>query len=166
MTISFDTLCFMHLVWWRSLNIFFNGLGRVDSQKNQVGSRVNPFLLWVKKKGFKSGIFRVGSGQKILTRIAMSIQHPYYFHPNYRTQTFPYTKVVFGWQHLDLDLKSIVLKCLDLKSLNFKIPCLGLFKQRRIWNFILWIPKFGFGFGFKINKIYFLIIIFLNPSIF
>ena len=40
------------------------------------------------------------------------------------------TKVVFGWQHLDLnlDLKSIDLKCLDLKSIDFKIPCLGLFK--------------------------------------
>ena len=59
----------------------------------------------------------------------MSIRHPYYFHPNYRTQSFPYTKVVFGWQHLDLDLKSIVLKCLDLKSLNFKIPCLGLLNK-------------------------------------
>ena len=66
--------------------------------------------------------------------------------------------VVFGWQHLDLDLKSI-----DLKFIDFKIPCLCLFKQWRIWNFIVWIPKFrsGFGFRFKINKIYFLIIIFL-----
>ena len=40
------------------------------------------------------------------------------------------TKVVFGWQHLDLDLdlKSIDLNCLDLKFIDFKIPCLGLFK--------------------------------------
>ena len=30
-----------------------------------------------------------------------------------------------------------------------------------LWNFIVWIPKFGFVFRFKINKIYFLIIIFL-----
>ena len=37
---------------------------------------VNPFLLRVKKIGSGSGIFRVGSGQKILTRFAMSISIP------------------------------------------------------------------------------------------
>ena len=46
--------------------------GRVDSQKIRVGSRVNPFLLRVKKIEFESGIFRVGLGQKILTHFAMS----------------------------------------------------------------------------------------------
>ena len=35
--------------------------GRVDLQKTQVGSQVNPFLLWVKKTGFGLSIFRVGS---------------------------------------------------------------------------------------------------------
>ena len=44
----------------------------VDPHKTRVGSRVNPFLLRVKKIEFGSGIFRVGSGQKILTRFAMS----------------------------------------------------------------------------------------------
>ena len=39
--------------------------------KNRVGSQVNPFLFQVKKIGFGSCFF--GSGQKILTRIAMSI---------------------------------------------------------------------------------------------
>ena len=50
-----------------------------------------------------------------------------FFMHNFRLQNL---KVVFGWQHLDLDwdLKSIDLKCLYLKSLNFKIPCLNLFK--------------------------------------
>ena len=38
----------------------------------QVESRVNPFLLWVKKIKFRLGIFRVESSQKILTRFAMS----------------------------------------------------------------------------------------------
>ena len=50
--------------------------------------------------------------------------------------TLKFNKLVFGWQHLDLDLdldlKSVDLKYLDLKSFDFKIPCLGLFKQRRI----------------------------------
>ena len=48
MTISFDTLCLMHLVSRRSLNFFlffFNRLGWIDLQKNWIGSRVNPFLL-------------------------------------------------------------------------------------------------------------------------
>ena len=158
----------MHLVSWRSLNIFFNGLGQVGLTRKKTGLGHGSICFCFGSKKLGSGQVFFGSGQKILTCIAMSILHPCYFDPNYNTQSFPYTKVVFGWQHLDLDLKSIVLKCFDLKSLNFKIPCLGLFKQRRIWNFILKIPKFGFGFGFgfKINKIYFLIIIFLNPSIF
>ena len=47
--------------------LFELGLGRVDLQKTRVGSRVNPFLLRVKKIGFRSG-------QKILTRFAMSDQ--------------------------------------------------------------------------------------------
>ena len=41
-----------------------------------IGSRVNPFLLRVKKMGFGSYIFRVRSGQKILTRIAMFSWNP------------------------------------------------------------------------------------------
>ena len=55
------------------------------------------------------------------------------------------SRVVFGWQRLDLDLdlKSIDLKCLDLKSFDFKISCLGLFKQKRIWNSSFQIPLFG-----------------------
>ena len=54
------------------------GSGRVDPQKTRVGSRVNPFLLRVKKIGFGSSIFRIGSGQKILTRFAMSTsEFPY-----------------------------------------------------------------------------------------
>ena len=65
-TISSFTLYYMHLILWHNLNIFltiffFNGSGhglfgssRVDPQKNQVGSRVNPFLLRVKKIGFGS----------------------------------------------------------------------------------------------------------------
>ena len=39
------------------------GSGRVDPHKTRVGSRVNPFLLRVKKIGFGLGIFRVGSGR-------------------------------------------------------------------------------------------------------
>ena len=52
------------------------------------------------------------------------------------THESKYKSLLFGWQHLelDLDLKSIDLKCLNLKSLDFKVPCLGLFKQRMIWN--------------------------------
>ena len=46
--------------------------GWVDLQKTQVKSRVNLFLFWIKKIKSGSGIFRVGSGQKILTRSAMS----------------------------------------------------------------------------------------------
>ena len=38
---------------------------RVDPQKTRFGSRVNPFLLRIKKIGF-------GSSQKILTRFTMS----------------------------------------------------------------------------------------------
>ena len=54
--------------------------GRVDPQKTRVGSRVNPFLLRVKKKK-KSGSGRVffESGQKILTRFAMSRCDPFRF---------------------------------------------------------------------------------------
>ena len=51
----------------------------------RVGSWVNLFLLRVKKIGFGSGIFRVGSGrvgsgQKILTHFAMST--PYSMAPS------------------------------------------------------------------------------------
>ena len=65
-------LCFIHLVsrqFFKKKKFanFFNGLGhglsesgRIDSQKNRIGSRVNPFS------------DRVGLGQKILTRLAMS----------------------------------------------------------------------------------------------
>ena len=49
-----------------------NSSGQVDSQKTWVESRVNPFLLRVKKIRFRSGIFWVELGQKILTRFAMS----------------------------------------------------------------------------------------------
>ena len=75
MIISFGTLCFMHLVLRRNFFFFFfanffngsgHGLsksGQVDPQKNRIGSRVNLFLLRVKKIGFESGIFRVGSGR-------------------------------------------------------------------------------------------------------
>ena len=71
-------------------------------------------------------------------------------------------KVVFGWQHLDFKLMN--LKCLDLISIDFKIPCLGLFIEQRILNSIVWIPKFGFGFriGFKIIKYFFQSLFFLN----
>jgi len=37
-----------------------SGSSRVDLQKTQVGSLVNPFLLRVKKMGFESSVFRVG----------------------------------------------------------------------------------------------------------
>ena len=37
------------------------GSGWVDLQKTRVGSRVNPFLLWVKKIEFGSSIFLVRS---------------------------------------------------------------------------------------------------------
>ena len=56
LTIGFGTLCFMHLVSGRSLNIFLANFfltGRVMSQ---------PVLLRFKKFGFGSGIFRVGLG--------------------------------------------------------------------------------------------------------
>ena len=43
----------------------------------------------------------------------------------------------FGFETIDL-------KCLDLKSFDFKIPCLGLFKQRMIWNSSFQIPLFGY----------------------
>ena len=55
------------------------------------------------------------------------------------TKSWVITKVVFGWQHLDLDLKF-----LDLKSIDLKIPCLGHFKQWRIWNSSFEIPLFGY----------------------
>ena len=44
----------------------------VDLQKTRIGSRVNSFLLQVKKIRFRLGIFQVRSNQKILTRFAMS----------------------------------------------------------------------------------------------
>ena len=78
LTISSFALCSMHLILGRNLFIylfFFNGSshklsksGRVDPQKNRVGSRVNPFLLRFKKKNR----VRVRLGQKILARFAMS----------------------------------------------------------------------------------------------
>ena len=88
LTIGSSTLCFMHLVSGRSLNIFlakFFLTGQVMSypgwfksgwpQRNQVGSQVNPFLLWIKKIRFMLGIFRVGSDRKILTRFTRSTNH-------------------------------------------------------------------------------------------
>ena len=45
------------------------GSGWVDPQKTQIGSRVNPFLLRVKKNRIQ-----VESYQKILTRFAISIK--------------------------------------------------------------------------------------------
>ena len=47
-----------------------HGSGWVDLQKTCVGSRVNPFLLRVKKMGPNQVFF--GSGQKILTLFIMS----------------------------------------------------------------------------------------------
>ena len=68
----------MHLVSGHNLNIFlaiffFNesdhGLfrsGRIDLQKKKKKNKVQvtgqPVLFWVKKIGFKSGIFRIKSG--------------------------------------------------------------------------------------------------------
>ena len=48
--------------------------GRVGPQKTRLRSRVNPFLLRVKKKKmeFGSGIFQDRPSQKILTRFVMS----------------------------------------------------------------------------------------------
>ncbi len=45
-----------------------------------------------------------------------------------------YIEVTFGYIDFDLDLnfKSIDLKCLDSKSINFKISCLDQFIQKRI----------------------------------
>ena len=43
------------------VRVMGHGSGRVDLQKARVESRVNPFLLRVKKVGFGSYIFRVGS---------------------------------------------------------------------------------------------------------
>ena len=57
--------------WFRS--------GRVDSQKTWVGSWVNSFLLPVKIIEFGSGIFQVGSGQKIITYFTMSTHISLYF---------------------------------------------------------------------------------------
>ena len=51
-------------------------LSRVDPQKTQIGSQVNPFLLRIKKIRFGSSIFQVESGQKFLTRFAMSRINP------------------------------------------------------------------------------------------
>ena len=47
------------------------------------------------------------------------------------------TKVPFGYLDLDLDLdfKSIDLKCLDSKSINFKISCLVLFCTKKDLKF-------------------------------
>ena len=45
------------------------------SYPGQVRSQVNPFLLQVKKIGFRSG-------QEILTRITMSIYYTLYFYIN------------------------------------------------------------------------------------
>ena len=45
-----------------------------------------------------------------------------------------YIEVAFGYMYFDLDLnfKSIVLKCLDSKSIDFKISYLDQFIQKRI----------------------------------
>ena len=51
-------LCFMHLVSKRSF--FFFLMGRVTGYPSRVGSRVNSFLLQVKKIEFGSDIFQVG----------------------------------------------------------------------------------------------------------
>ena len=42
-------------------------MGRVGltQEKNRIGSLVNPFLFRVKKIGFRSSIFQIGSGQVI-----------------------------------------------------------------------------------------------------
>ena len=49
-----------------------SGLGRVDLKKVESVHRSTRFLLRVKKVEFGLGIFWVGSGQKILTRFAIS----------------------------------------------------------------------------------------------
>ena len=46
--------------------------GRADPTKTRVGSRVNPFLLRIKKIKFGSNIFQVESGQEIVAHFAMS----------------------------------------------------------------------------------------------
>ena len=52
--------------------------------------------------------------------------------PNPLKKKFPL--VAFGYLDLNLDLefKSIDLKCLDLNSIDFKIFCLDPFIQRKI----------------------------------
>ena len=62
LTINFDTLCFMHLVSRCSLKFFFNG--------SSHGSTY--FCFELKKGGSSQVFFWFRSGQKILTRIAMS----------------------------------------------------------------------------------------------
>ena len=86
------------------------------------------------------------------------------------------------------DNKNVIqpLYLLDLKPIDFKInrfkkpwfeihwflnSLFGSFYKTQdlkfiIWNSIVWIPKFGFGFGFEINKMFFPIIIFLKPYTF
>jgi hypothetical protein len=50
----------------------------------------------------------------------------------YKKIKIKHFKVAFGYLDLDLDFKSIDLKCFDSKSIDFKISCLDPFIQRRI----------------------------------
>ena len=59
--------------------------GQVDSQKSRVESRVNPFLLQIKKIGFGLGIFRVGSKK------FDPFCHVYLTYNNGKHQVFPKT---------------------------------------------------------------------------
>ena len=67
-----------------------------------------------------------------------------------------FSKVPFGYLDLDLDFKSIDLKCLNFKFFDFKISCLGT--ERRggfpkflaiqvIWNLWIWAFEIQDGFG-------------------
>ena len=67
-------MCFIHIIsknnYIKKLAIFFKG--RVTGYLGRVRSRVNLFLLRIKKIEFKTGIFQVRSGQKNSDLIAMS----------------------------------------------------------------------------------------------
>ena len=58
-----------------------------------------------------------------LKKKKLSSTHTYFFNFYFEIPAKKKLKVVFGWQHLDLDLdfKSMDLKCLDLKSIDFNI---------------------------------------------
>ena len=73
MIISFGTLCFMHLVLGRNLNIFLaNFFQQVRSRVIRVGSGHRSTCFYFRSKTSGLGKVFFESSQKILTRIGMS----------------------------------------------------------------------------------------------